>query len=184
MCMCVLIQCAELFSHSLCFVIIYTIANYMPGVFNTCNKVFVTLDALLDMRSHIRQGEPVTNCAHAMTEAATVAGDTPDLTSQELSYIEKDWQKYSTSQNKCTVITLHYNYTTVRKCKYSLSKISAKGSGFTCSYAVVISKDNRSFMPHLLLSETECISMAVCNSAVRPTRALYTFVVHHSSRQP
>ncbi len=72
---------------------------------------------------------------------------------------------YSTSQNKCTVITLHYSYTTVRKCIYncSLSKISAKGIVFTCSYAVVISKDNRTFIPHLLLSGIECISMAIRN---------------------
>ncbi len=73
---------------------------------------------------------------------------------------------------------MHCNYTTVRKCNYSLSKISAKGIEFTCSYAVVISKDNRSFMPHLLLSE----SMAVHNSAVRTTRASCAFVVHHSIR--
>ncbi len=52
--------------------------------------MFVTLDVLLDMRSHIRQREPVTNCAHAMTEAVTVAGDTPDLTCQEMRYIEKN----------------------------------------------------------------------------------------------
>ncbi len=59
------------------------------GVFNICNKVFITLDVLLGMRSHIRQGEPVTNCAHAVVEAATVSGDTPILSEQEISYIEQ-----------------------------------------------------------------------------------------------
>ncbi len=62
-----------------------------------------------------------------------------------------------------TLSVPHRDYSTLqlRKCNYSLSKISAKGIVFTCSYAVVISNDNHSFI----------------YSAVRTTRALYALVV-------
>ena len=44
-------------------------------IFLEKHKLFVTLDILLKMRSHIQQGEPVTNCCHAYIEAAGLSGD-------------------------------------------------------------------------------------------------------------
>ena len=57
--------------------------------FNISNKLFVTLDLLLEMRSHVEQGEAVHNCAHSIIEASSFCGESLPLTEQERWYIER-----------------------------------------------------------------------------------------------
>ena len=68
---------------------IHILTVFQAGVFNISNKLFVTLDILLEMRSHIQQGEPVTNCCHAYIEAAGLGGEQLHLSSQEQVYMEQ-----------------------------------------------------------------------------------------------
>ena len=62
---------------------------HKTGAFNICCKLFVSLDILFEMRSHIQQGEPVHNCAHSLMEAASLTGERLPLTSQEQWYLER-----------------------------------------------------------------------------------------------
>ena len=68
---------------------IHILTVFQAGVFNISNKLFVTLDILLEMRSHIQQGEPVTNCCHAYIEAAGLGGEQLHLSSQVQVYMEQ-----------------------------------------------------------------------------------------------
>ena len=53
------------------------------------NKLFVTLDVLLEMRNHIQQGEPIHNCCHAVFEStAKLSRDVIQLTQQLQRYLE------------------------------------------------------------------------------------------------
>lgn len=64
--------------------------QHLPGVFNASNKLFVTLDVLFEMRSHIQQGEPVHNCAHSVIQGSTYScGVKIPLNEQELWYLER-----------------------------------------------------------------------------------------------
>ena len=62
---------------------------FSTGAFNICCKLFVSLDILFEMRSHVQQGEPVHNCAHSLMEAATLTGESLPLTSEEQWYLER-----------------------------------------------------------------------------------------------
>ena len=62
------------------------------GIFNVSNKLFVTLDVLFDMRSHIRRGEPPHNCAASVFERLDLTGQLQkddNLTSEELRYLKE-----------------------------------------------------------------------------------------------
>ena len=67
----------------------YLACIFEAGVFNISSKLFVTLDILLEKRSYIQQGEPVTNFCHAYIEAAGLSGEQLHLSSQEQKYLEQ-----------------------------------------------------------------------------------------------
>ena len=62
---------------------------FILGIFNISNKLFVSLDILYDMRSHVERGEPPGNCAHAMLRSCCFSGYKPQLGSEEIRYLEQ-----------------------------------------------------------------------------------------------
>ena len=49
----------------------------------------MSLDILFDMRSHVKQGEPPGNCAHAVLESTCLSGNKLNLSQSELRYLEQ-----------------------------------------------------------------------------------------------
>lgn len=66
-----------------------SIRLHHAGVFNISNKLFVSLDILFDMRSHVKQGESPGNCAHAVLESTWLSGNKLNLSQSELRYLEQ-----------------------------------------------------------------------------------------------
>lgn len=62
---------------------------YIIGIFNISNKLFVTLDILYDMRSHVERGEPPGNSAHAVIRSCCLSGSEIQLRGEELRYLEQ-----------------------------------------------------------------------------------------------
>lgn len=56
------------------------------------NKLFITLDVLFEMRSHIRRGEPPHNCSEAVFERLPLTGQLQqegNLNTEELRYLQE-----------------------------------------------------------------------------------------------
>ncbi len=67
----------------------HDVFNTIIGVFNTSNKLFISLYILFDMRSHVQRGEPVHNCAHAVITGSLLYGKSVSLSEQEQWYLER-----------------------------------------------------------------------------------------------
>ena len=54
------------------------------GFFNASNKLYITLDVLFEVRSHVRRGEPPGNCAQAILESCSQFSQ---MTPEEKQYL-------------------------------------------------------------------------------------------------
>ena len=76
------------------------------GIFNVSNKLFVTIDILLEMRSHIRRGEPPSNTVNAVFESvcllSSVQSIARTLTEEERLYLQRKLYDGYFSFEACT----------------------------------------------------------------------------------
>ena len=69
--------------------------TFQIGVLNISNKLLVSLDILLEMREHVRRGEPPGNTANAVILAKLDLPSAPSITPGETRYlIEKLYDGY------------------------------------------------------------------------------------------